>query len=145
MPYTILRYANVYGPRQDPFGEAGVVAIFAGKLRAKDAITIYGDGDQERDYVYVSDVVGANVAALTNGENDTFNVGTGITTSVNTLYQKMSHFAKDPKAAAYAPARVGELARSVLNIDRARKLLNWKPLTTLDKGLEETYRFFKNS
>jgi UDP-glucose 4-epimerase len=142
LPYTILRYANVYGPRQDPHGEAGVVAIFVGKLIAKARATIYGTGEQERDYVFVSDVVGANVAALTKGENDMFNVGTQITTSVKTLYEKLSRFNKDAQPAIYAPARTGELARSVLNIERARKYLGWKPLVAIDKGLEETYRFF---
>jgi UDP-glucose 4-epimerase len=145
LPYTILRYANVYGPRQDPFGEAGVVAIFAGKLLAKEPITIYGSGDQERDYVYVADVVEANVLALTKGENDTFNVGTGLATSVNELYKRMSPFARDSKAPVIAPARVGELARSVLDIERAKKVLGWKPVTPLDKGLAETYRFFKDA
>jgi UDP-glucose 4-epimerase len=143
LPYTILRYANVYGPRQDPHGEAGVVAIFAGKLLAKQAVTIFGDGKQERDYVYVSDVVEANVAALTKGENSIFNVGTGQASSVNALYEKFMHFDKDAKPPTYAPARTGELLRSVLNVDRARKELGWKPSTTLEKGLRETYHYFQ--
>jgi UDP-glucose 4-epimerase len=143
LPYTILRYANVYGPRQDPNGEAGVVAIFAGKLLSKQPVTIYGDGKQERDYVFVRDVVDANVLALTKGENSIFNIGTAVATSVNGLYQQLAQFEKTSKAAAYAPARTGELARSVLNIDRARKHLGWKPSHTLEKGLEETYRFFQ--
>jgi len=143
LPYTILRYANVYGPRQDPHGEAGVVAIFAGKLLDKQPVTIYGDGKQERDYVYVKDVVDANVIALTKGENSIFNIGTAAATSVNVLYQELAQFEKTSKAAAYAPARTGELARSVLNVDRARKQLGWKPSTHLEKGLEETYRFFQ--
>ncbi len=144
LPYTILRYANVYGPRQDPHGEAGVVAIFAGKLLAKEGVTIYGDGSQERDYVYVADVVNANVAALTQGENAVFNIGTGVTTSVNKLYERLATFAKGAKQATFAPARTGELARSVLNISKAKQHLNWKPLTSLDKGLEETYNFFRD-
>ncbi|OGR89040.1 MAG: hypothetical protein A2992_04400 [Elusimicrobia bacterium RIFCSPLOWO2_01_FULL_59_12] len=143
LPYTILRYANVYGPRQDAHGEAGVVAIFAGKLIAKERVTIYGTGQQERDYVFVSDVVQANVAALTKGENDTFNVGTGLTTSVNSLYEDLARLDKDAKKAAYAPVRPGELARSVLSVERARKHLGWEPLITLQKGLEETYNFFQ--
>jgi len=143
LPYTILRYANVYGPRQDPHGEAGVVAIFAGKLVAKQPVTIYGDGKQERDYVFVSDIVQANLSALTKGENDTFNIGTGVPTSVNRLYEIMAGLSKGTKPAVYAPARTGELARSVLNADRAKKLLGWKPGHTLESGLAETYRFFQ--
>ncbi len=142
LSYTILRYSNVYGPRQDPHGEAGVVAIFIGKLLEKKSSTIYGTGEQIRDYVYVSDVVGANVAALTKGENDSFNVATQTTTSVKELHEKLSRLNKDAKPALYAPARTGELARSVLNIEHARKHLDWKPVISLDKGLEETYRFF---
>jgi UDP-glucose 4-epimerase len=144
LPYTILRYANVYGPRQDPHGEAGVVAIFAGKLRAKEQVTIYGSGDQERDYVYVSDIVQANIAALTKGENDIFNIGTGVPTSVNRLWEIMAALEEKAPAAVHAPARTGELARSVLNADRAKKLLGWKPGHTLEKGLAETYQFFKS-
>ena len=142
LSYTILRYANVYGPRQDPHGEAGVVAIFAGKLLEKQAITIYGNGEQERDYVYVMDVAAANEAALSKGENTVFNIGTGVATSVNTLYKKMASFEKDAPKAGFAPPRTGELLRSVLNCDRAKEVLGWKPMFTIDQGLKETYRFF---
>jgi UDP-glucose 4-epimerase len=144
LPYTILRYANVYGPRQDPNGEAGVVAIFAGKLLAGEPVTIYGSGEQERDYVFVSDVVQANIAALTQGENDTFNIGTSTTTSVNALYKKFVQLKKGAQSAVYAPARAGELSRSVLNCDRAQKGMGWKARVTLDKGIEQTYFFFQN-
>ncbi len=143
LPYTILRYANVYGPRQDPHGEAGVVSIFAGKLLAKDTPTIYGNGEQERDYVFVLDVAAANVIALTKGENAAFNIGTGTPTSVNTLYKKMAVLEKGAPAAVYAPARTGELNRSVLDSGRAQKTLGWKPHFTLEEGLRETYRFFQ--
>ena len=142
LPYTILRYGNVYGPRQDPHGEAGVIAIFAGKLLSKEPVTIYGNGNQERDYVYVADVVAANISALTKGENTIFNIGTGTPTSVNTLYQKMSSLESNALKANAAPARPGELARSVLNSDRAQKVLGWKPKFTLDQGLKDTYQFF---
>jgi len=142
LPYTILRYANVYGPRQDPHGEAGVVAIFAGKMLAKQAVTIYGDGKQERDYVFVSDVVAANLAALTKGENGIFNIGTGIPTSVNTLYEVMASLNKPMKPASHAPARTGELSRSVLDAEKARRVLGWAPSRTLEQGLQETCRYF---
>jgi UDP-glucose 4-epimerase len=144
LSYTILRYANVYGPRQDPHGEAGVVAIFAGKLLAKQPVTIYGTGDQERDYVFVSDVVEANMAAVTKGENDIFNIATGIPTSVNRLWEIMASLEAKTPPAVHAPARSGELARSVLNADRAKQRLGWKPSHTLEQGLAETYRFFQS-
>jgi len=143
LPFTILRYGNAYGPRQDPHGEAGVVAIFIGKLLAKEGITIYGTGTQERDYVYVSDIVRANIAALSKGENTVFNIGTGIAVSVNTLYDQLAHIDPHALPATYAPARTGELARSVLNIDRAGKQLGWKPDTSLAKGLKDTYHYFE--
>ena len=143
LPYTILRYANVYGPRQDPHGEAGVVAIFIGKLLVQEGITIYGTGTQERDYVHVADIVNANVSALTKGENKIFNIGTSIATSVNTLYEKLSRLGKNTKTASNAPARTAELALSAfLNADLAQKQLGWKPLMSIDKGLEDTYHFF---
>ena len=143
LPYTILRYANVYGPRQDPHGEAGVVAIFAAKLLVKEPVTIYGSGSQERDYIFVSDVVAANVVALTGGENACFNIGTGTATSVNALYKKMASLEKGAPAPVYAPARNGELARSVLNIGRAQKILAWKPKVTLDQGIRDTLGYFQ--
>jgi UDP-glucose 4-epimerase len=145
LPYTILRYANIFGPRQDPHGEAGVVAIFAGKLLKKETVTIYGDGTQERDYVYVGDVVSANVSALTKAENSILNIGTGVPTSVNTLYEKMAQLEKLKAPATFAPARTGELKRSVLSNERARKTLNWKPAMTLDKGLAMTLDYFHAS
>jgi len=144
LPYTILRYGNVYGPRQDPNGEAGVVSIFVGKLLAGQSVTIYGTGSQERDYVYVRDVVDANAAALLKGENDTFNIGTGTPLSVNQLYEKLSRLRSDVKPAVYAPARQGELERSVLNADHALQGLGWKPSRSIDQGLKETYQFFEN-
>jgi len=140
--YTILRYGNVYGPRQDPHGEAGVVAIFAGKLLAQQPITIYGTGKQVRDYVFVEDVVEANLAALSRGNNDTFNIGTQKTTSVNDLYAEMARLAPSAKPPTYAPARAGELEVSVLNIARAAERLGWKPKRTLKEGLDLTYKYF---
>jgi len=141
--FTILRYGNVYGPRQDPHGEAGVVAIFVGKLLAGEQATIYGTGDQERDYVFVGDVVSANVAALSKGENAVFNIGTAVATSVNTLYDHLSQLNPQAQPPVCAPARTGELNRSVLNIDRAKKVLEWTPQTSLKQGLQQTYRFFE--
>ncbi len=143
LSYTILRYANVYGPRQDSQGEAGVVSIFAGKLLANEAVTIFGTGRQERDYVYVGDIVAANVAALTKGENQTFNIGTQIASSVNALYEKLAAVHASAPKPQYAPAREGELERSVLNASLAQQQLGWRPSRTLEQGLEETYRYFQ--
>ncbi len=143
LPYTILRYSNIYGPRQNPQGEAGVVSIFIGRLLAGEPITIYGDGLQERDYVFVGDIVRANLAVLTKGENAIFNIATGTATSVNTLYQKLNQIHGLAPKPTYAPARSGELLRSVLDASLAQAQLSWHPATSLDQGLEKTYRYFQ--
>jgi len=144
LTYVILRYGNVYGPRQDPHGEAGVVAIFIGKVLAKETATIYGTGKQERDYVFVGDVAAANVAALQSAQNGLYNIGTGIATSVNTLYSSLAKLEKFERAGIYAPARAGELERSVLNITRARKELGWSPNVSLQSGLAQTLEYFRH-
>jgi UDP-glucose 4-epimerase len=145
VPFTILRYANVYGPRQDAHGEAGVVAIFCGKFLDGSPVTIYGDGKQERDYVHVQDVAAANLAALDRGANETFNIGSGVPTSVNALYEKLvKATGGKQKAPVLAPKRDGELQRSVLNADRARKVLGWEPSFDLEEGLSMTFAYFHN-
>jgi UDP-glucose 4-epimerase len=141
--YAAMRYANVYGPRQDPHGEAGVVAIFCGRLLEDRPVTIFGDGEQTRDYVYVGDVVRANVAAVTAGVTGAMNIGTGIETSVNRLYGTLAAVAGSDRLAAYAPARPGEQTRSVIGAARARRELGWQPEVTLEEGLRRTYRFFQ--
>jgi UDP-glucose 4-epimerase len=143
IPYTILRFGNVYGPRQDPHGEAGVVAIFIGKLLQNEPVTIFGTGRQERDYIYVGDVAEANCQALLKGENDTFNIGTGLATSVNTLFEKLRQSHRNGPPAVYAPARPGELECSVLNVTHAREGLGWKPAHSLEEGLSETYAYLQ--
>jgi len=145
LSYNILRYANVYGPRQDPHGEAGVVAIFSGKVIAKETATIYGTGKQERDYVYVQDVADANLAALEGPANRLYNIGTGVATSVNDLYQRLAKLGKLTKPASSARARAGELDRSVLDITRAQKELHWTPKVSLDEGLKQTLDYFKHA
>lgn len=144
-----LRYGNVYGPRQDPHGEAGVVAIFCTRLRDGKALTIFGDGEQTRDYVYAGDVAAANFAAATTTLPDrgrldarAFNIGTGIETTVNTLAHTLKDVSHSASAIEYAPARPGELARSALNTAKARDVLGWKPVVSLSEGLDNTYRFF---
>jgi UDP-glucose 4-epimerase len=141
--YAAMRYANVYGPRQDPHGEAGVVAIFCGRLLADQPVTIFGDGEQTRDYVYVGDVVRANVAAVTASASGPINVGTGIETSVNQLYGTLAAVAQVDRPPCYAPARPGEQSRSAIAATRAGRELGWTPQVTLEEGLRRTYHFFK--
>jgi UDP-glucose 4-epimerase len=141
--YVALRYANVYGPRQDPHGEAGVVAIFCGRMLGGKPSTIFGDGEQTRDYIFVGDVARANVAALGAKASDAFNIGTGVETSVNQLYQALASAAGVKTPPSYAPARPGEQRRSVISPARAGQVLGWRPEVTLDDGLERTFAFFK--
>jgi UDP-glucose 4-epimerase len=144
-----LRYGNVYGPRQDPHGEAGVVAIFCNRILDGRALTVYGDGTQTRDYVYAGDVASANFAAATAalppaGRLDAraFNIGTGIETSVNTLASTLQHVAGATTPVDFAPARAGELARSALRTDKARDVLGWSPTVSLSDGLDKTFSYF---
>ena len=138
IPSLILRYANVYGPRQDPHGEAGVVAIFAQRLLAGETIAINGDGKQTRDYVFVGDVAQANLAALTADYTGSINIGTGIETEVNTVAEHLQRITGSRDRAQYAAAKPGEQRRSALSWDRAADLLNWKPVVRLGDGLEQT-------
>jgi len=141
--YTAMRYANVYGPRQDPHGEAGVVAIFSGNLAAYRRSTINASGEQTRDYVYVGDVAQANVLALENGaSNGAYNIGTGIETSVNELYERMCRLSGRDLPPKHGPQKPGEQARSSVDPSKAARLLGWQPEVELDKGLKETLCFF---
>jgi UDP-glucose 4-epimerase len=137
--HVALRFGNVYGPRQDPHGEAGVVAIFFGLLRAGGTPKIFGDGSQTRDYVYVGDVARATLAAVGQA-GGVFNVGTGIETSVVDLFAACRTVAGVEVEAEHAPARAGELQRSVLDPGLAANVLGWRPETTLDEGLRATWR-----
>lgn len=141
--YTSLALANVYGPRQDPHGEAGVVAIFTNKLLAGESCTVFGDGEQTRDFVYVDDVVDAFVRAADRGSGLLCNIGTGVETSVNVLYSTMAAAAGVGDPAVTAPARVGELARSALDPGRAKIHLGWQPWTDLATGTAEVLRWFR--
>ena len=143
LEYTALALANVYGPRQDPHGEAGVVAIFAGRLLGGEPCTIFGDGEQTRDFVYVDDVVDAFVRAAERGGGLLLNVGTGQETSVNDLYGTMAKEAGVTQPASYAPPRAGELARSALDPARAGIHLGWKPWTSLAEGTRATIDWFR--
>ena len=144
-----LRYANVYGPRQDPHGEAGVVAIFCNRILTGQALTVFGDGSQTRDYVFVKDVARANLAAATRdlpapGRLDTrgFNIGTGIETSVVALAAALQKSAGSNVPVSFAPARPGEQQRSAVSVDKAQRVLGWTPTIDLHDGLEETFAFF---
>jgi UDP-glucose 4-epimerase len=143
LPYTALRYANVYGPRQDPHGEAGVVAIFVERLLAGDSVTIFGDGEQTRDYVYVGDVAAANLRALEARALGPFNIGTGIETSVNDLYRSLQQAIGIDRAANYASGRPGEQARSAVDARHATDTLRWRPQVSLDEGLRRTVEAFR--
>ncbi len=137
-----LRYANVYGPRQNPLGEAGVVAIFARRLLRGEPAIINGDGRQTRDYVYVGDVAEANLRALEQPEaTGTLNIGTGVETSVLDLFQRLQRIAGGGEARHGAP-KPGEQRRSVLDITLAKRLLGWTPRVTLDEGLRRTVEHF---
>jgi len=144
LEYTSLALANVYGPRQDPHGEAGVVAIFAGRLLAGEPCRIFGDGEQTRDYVYVDDVADAFVRAAERGSGLLCNIGTGVETSVNELYRAMADNAGVRAEPEYAPARPGELARSALDAGRAGLHLGWQPFTTLKEGTAATIDWFRD-
>lgn len=144
IPFAALRYANVYGPRQDPHGEAGVVAIFASRLLDDKHCIIYGDGDQTRDYVFVADVAKANLRAIERGVSAAINVGTGHETTVNQIYQVLARHADCDKPATYEAARLGEQRRSVIDASRCEKMLGFRPQTALDEGLAQTFAFFRD-
>jgi UDP-glucose 4-epimerase len=144
---VVLRYSNVYGPRQDPHGEAGVVAIFGERLRTGRPVTVYGDGEQTRDYVFVSDVARANLLAAVadipapDGTIDApaFNIGTGIQTSVNALVATMLEASGVRVPVEHAPARAGELQANALVVEKAARVLGWTPRVGLAEGLRATY------
>ncbi len=139
----ITRYANVYGPRQNPHGEAGVVAIFSKLLWSGAQVTINGDGLQTRDYIYVEDVVAANMAVLEHGASVTINVGTGIETDVLTIYRYLLSAAELNITPNYGPGQPGEQKRSVISPAYAAEILGWVPHVTLAEGLRRTYLSFR--
>ena len=143
LEFTALALANVYGPRQDPHGEAGVVAIFAGRLLAGEPCTIFGDGEQTRDFVFVDDVVDAFARAATKGGGLVLNVGTGEESSVNRLYATMAGAAGLDARPDYAPPRAGELRRNCLDPGRAEIHLGWTPWTTLAEGSAAVLDWFR--
>ncbi len=144
LSFTVLALANIYGPRQDPDGEAGVVAIFSKKVLAKAQPTIYGDGEQTRDYVYVDDAVDAFVRASDRADGKLLNIGTGIETSVLDLYDLVAAAAGYGGRARLQPARPGELRRSALDPTAAATQLGWRAWTTLEDGVTRTVEWFRS-
>ncbi len=145
LDYVSLRYANIYGPRQNPKGEAGVIAIFAEKLLKGDQPIINGHGEQTRDYVYVADVVEANLRATEFSGCDYFNIGTGIETDVNELFRRLNELTQANAEEKHGPGKPGEQLRSVLSNEKAEKMLNWRPKVGLAEGLKRTVDFFRNN
>jgi len=141
MDYVILSLANVYGPRQDPHGEAGVVSIFIDKLMKNKTCTIYGDGKQTRDFVFVKDVAEAIVKALGKTKSKSYNIGSGKETSVNQLFNMLHKLIGKGKK-RHSPPRTGDIRNMVYNISKAKKELKWAQKTSLAKGLKETIAWF---
>ena len=143
MTTCALRYANVYGPRQDPHGEAGVVAIFALRCRAGEPLLIHGDGSQTRDYVHVSDVVAANLAALKAGLEGAYNVGTGVESDVSTVARHLLALSGNKAGVRHGPERKGDIPRSALDATRLRAATGWAPRLSLAEGLAQTWAWFR--
>ena len=143
LPYTSLRYANVYGPRQDPFGEAGVVAIFTQKMLQEKQPLINGDGKQTRDFVFVHDVARANLLALKHDVIGEINISTGIETSINQIFHEIKKSTSPNIPEKHGPPMPGEQLRSVITFEKAERLLGWKPTTSLTEGLSKTVAFFQ--
>jgi len=143
LDFTALRYGNVYGPRQDPNGEAGVIAIFAAHFLAREGVRIDWDGEQTRDYVYVADVARANLAALEHGSNSCYVIGTGARTSVNQIYDALVEVSGFRAPIERAPQRVGDARDAQFDSARARAELGWSPSTPLADGIRATYEYFQ--
>jgi UDP-glucose 4-epimerase len=141
--YTALRYGNVYGPRQDPNGEAGVIAIFAKRFLTHQSVRIDWDGEQRKDYVYVKDVARANVIALSRGDNDIFCIGSGKPTSVKEIYKALADLTDYEPEIVTAPKRPGDIYLSYFNNGKAERLLGWKPSVSFEEGVQATVDFFK--
>ena len=143
LDYTILRYANVYGPGQNPDGEAGVIAIFTGMMLGDRRPQIFGDGLQERDFIYVSDVVQANLAAINRGHGKTYNIGTGQQVSVARIYEMLQEITGFDQEPDYRPRRTGEVLHIALDSTRAEKELRWSPEVSLEEGLRRSVDYVR--
>ena len=143
LDFTALRYGNVYGPRQDPNGEAGVISIFIGKFLAREPVRIDWDGDQTRDYVFVEDVARVNLAALERGSGGCYVIGTGVRTSVNQIYRRLVEITGFEAPVIHAPQRPGDARDAQFDATRARLELGWTPSTDLPDGIRATYEYFE--
>ena len=143
LPYTILRYPNVYGPRQDPLGEAGVVAIFTGKMLKGEQAVINGSGEQERDFVYVGDVARANLLAV-DAPTGIYNIGSGAGTNINTIFAEIKRATGYRDEAVHGAAKLGEVCKIYLNADKANNELGWQPAVSLADGMQRTVVSFKS-
>jgi UDP-glucose 4-epimerase len=144
LDYTVLRYANIYGPRQGIREEGAVVAVFATRMARDQPLTIDGTGQQTRDFVYVGDCVTANVAALERGSGGAFNIGTGRETSIRQIFEQLAEVAGYSQQPTYGPARTGDVGRIVLDPRQAQQELGWQAQMPLQKGLAKTYAFFRD-
>ena len=143
--YTVLRCANVYGPRQDPDGEAGVVAIFTQAMLEGRPPTIFGDGKQSRDFVYVDDVIDANLCAIERGNGRSYNIGTGQMTTINRIFESLKEIIGYRGDAERGPMRLGEVYEISLDAAKAAQELGWTPATSLDDGLRQTVEYFRDT
>jgi len=144
--YTVLRYPNVFGPRQDPHGEAGVVAIFTGKMLAEEPVTINGDGEQTRDFVFVGDCARANYLAVTTDHKPgIYNIGWGRPTSINEIFTNLAKITNYTQPVSYGAAKVGETRHIYLNAVKANRDLSWSPTMSLEDGLRETVEYFRTT
>jgi UDP-glucose 4-epimerase len=143
LSYVVLRYANVYGPRQNPFGEGGVVAIFSQKMLSGEQPTIFGQGDKTRDYVYVSDVVRANILALKSGITGIYNISTGLETPDQTIFDLVKNECHYQGQPVYAAERPGEIKRIFLSFQNAERALHWQPQVTLKNGISTTVAYYR--
>jgi UDP-glucose 4-epimerase len=145
LDYSILRYANIYGPRQDPHGEAGVVAIFTGQMIKNLSVTIHGSGEQVRDFVFVSDIAAANLKSLHLGSGQAFNLGSGNGTTINQIFTILSEITSYDQPANYGPAKKGETYRIYLDSSRAKQALAWTANVNLNEGLHKTVEYFNKN
>jgi UDP-glucose 4-epimerase len=146
LQYTVLRYPNVFGPRQDPHGEAGVVAIFTGKMLDNEPVTIYGDGEQTRDFVFVRDCARANLLAVTvDHAPGIYNIGWGRPTSINEIFTNLAKITSYTHPVSYGPAKVGETRHIYLDASKANRDLGWSATLSLEEGLRETVEYFRTS
>lgn len=144
VPFTALRYANIYGPRQIAEGEGGVIAIFTDRVVKNETLYIQGDGDQTRDFIYIDDIVAANIAAIEHGTGKSYNIGTGRATSINDLVYTMRQVTGKDITVAHTSPREGDIRHSYFNSSAAHEELHWQPTVALDEGLRRTLQYYQN-